>query len=109
MSPGVSGKVFPVRSCSFNDAFIGSIPVNEHASSRDPVPTLPGSRPRSQTETSSPDWQREVDRLLLERFSPSGVLVDENFNVLQFRGRTGLYFEVPPGEPTTSVLRMSRE
>jgi signal transduction histidine kinase/ActR/RegA family two-component response regulator len=50
-----------------------------------------------------------VDRLLLERFSPSGVLVDENFNVLQFRGRTGLYFEVPPGEPTTSVLRMSRE
>ncbi|HKP29396.1 MAG TPA: ATP-binding protein, partial [Gemmatimonadales bacterium] len=37
------------------------------------------------------------------------VLVDENFDILQFRGRTDRFLEMPPGEPTTNVLQMARE
>jgi two-component system, chemotaxis family, CheB/CheR fusion protein len=64
-----------------------------------------GARP-----TAPPaDFQREADRLLLGRFAPPGVLINENLDIIQFRGRTSAYLEVPPGEPTTNVLKMARE
>jgi two-component system CheB/CheR fusion protein len=56
-----------------------------------------------------PDFQKEADRILLNRYAPPGVLVDENFAILQFRGRTSPYLEPPAGEPTTNVLKMARE
>ncbi len=55
------------------------------------------------------DFHREVDRLLLGRYAPPGVLVNDNLDILQFRGRTGQYLELPPGEPTTNLLKMARE
>ena len=55
------------------------------------------------------DVQREADRVLLHRYAPPGVLVDDRFEILQFRGRTGAYLEVPPGEPTANLLRMARD
>jgi two-component system CheB/CheR fusion protein len=55
------------------------------------------------------DFQKEADRILLGRFAPPGVLVDDNFEILHFRGKTGPFLETPPGEPTTNVLKMARE
>ncbi len=55
------------------------------------------------------DFQREADRILLGRFAPPAVLVNERFDIVQFRGRTSAYLEPPPGEPTTNVLKMARE
>ena len=55
------------------------------------------------------DFQREADRILLGRYAPPGVLVNENLDILQFRGRTSAYLEPPPGEPTNNVLKMARE
>jgi two-component system CheB/CheR fusion protein len=55
------------------------------------------------------DFQKEADRILLSRYAPPGVLVDENFDILHLRGRTSPYLELPPGEPTASVLKLARE
>jgi two-component system CheB/CheR fusion protein len=55
------------------------------------------------------DYQREADRILLGRYAPPAVLVDENFEILLFRGRTSAFLEAPSGEPTTNVLKMARE
>ncbi len=55
------------------------------------------------------DFQKEADRLLLGRYAPPGVLIDDSFNIIQFRGRTSRYLEAPAGEPTTNVLKMTRE
>src|SRR5262249_52712888 len=52
---------------------------------------------------------READRVLLTRFSPPGVLVNERFDVLQFRGRTSRYLEPPPGAASYNLLKMARE
>src|SRR5262249_31950848 len=68
-------------------------------------PARPGGPPRP----AAHDFQKEADRILLSRFSPPGVLVDDDFNVLQFRGRTSPYLEQPPGDPTTGILKMVRE
>ena len=55
------------------------------------------------------DLQREVDRVLLTQYAPAGVVVDEDLNILHFRGRTGPYLEPAPGQATLNLLRMARE
>lgn len=53
--------------------------------------------------------QRQADHLLLSRYAPPGVLVNERLEIVQFRGRTGDYLEPAPGQPQANVLRMARE
>ncbi len=55
------------------------------------------------------DVQKEADRVLLARFAPVGVVVDEGMTVLQFRGRTAPYLEPAPGMATLDLFRMLRE
>ena len=55
------------------------------------------------------DMHREVDRLLLKKFAPPGVVVNEEFEILQFRGHTGEYLEPAPGEASLQLLKMARE
>ena len=61
-------------------------------------------------EIASPfDIQKEVDRLLLAKFAPAGVVVNEDLDILQFRGHTGLYLEPAPGQASLNLPKMARE
>ncbi len=62
----------------------------------------------SPEEAASFIIQREADRLVLERYSPPGVIVDEAFTVLQYRGKTDPYLGVPSGKPSLNLLKMLR-
>lgn len=63
----------------------------------------------SQRPQFARDAQRQADHILLARYAPPGVLLNERFEVVQFRGRTGEFLEAPPGQPQMNVLRMARE
>lgn len=52
--------------------------------------------------------QREADRLLLSRYAPASLLVDEALNILQFRGETGRYLEHASGPPSVNLHRVVR-
>lgn len=52
---------------------------------------------------------READRVLLSHYAPAGVLVDENMEILQFRGRTSAFLEPAPGVASFNLLKMARE
>jgi two-component system CheB/CheR fusion protein len=56
-----------------------------------------------------PNLFREADRVLLSRFSPAGVVVDEEMEILQFRGRTSAFLEPAPGTASFNLLKMARE
>jgi two-component system CheB/CheR fusion protein len=58
---------------------------------------------------SALDVQREADRIVLSRFAPVGVVIDETNTVVQFRGRTVPYLEPAPGMASLDVMRMLRE
>lgn len=62
----------------------------------------------STSSWSSLDIQREADRIVLKKFSPSGVVINEDFDVLQFRGRTGAFLEPAAGEANLNLLKMAR-
>ena len=55
------------------------------------------------------DFQREADRLVQSRYAPPSVLINNEFEIQQFRGRTSTFLEAPGGSPTTNILRMARE
>jgi two-component system CheB/CheR fusion protein len=57
----------------------------------------------------APDVYREADRVVLAHYAPAGVVVDENLQIVQFRGDTGNYLKPPPGPPTADLLLMARE
>jgi two-component system CheB/CheR fusion protein len=50
--------------------------------------------------------QREADRVLLARYGPPGVLVDDHFDIIHFRGDTSAYLEHPHGEASLNLIRM---
>lgn len=58
---------------------------------------------------SALDVQREADRIVLSRYAPVGVVIDESMTVIQFRGRTAGYLEPAPGMASLDLLRMLRE
>ncbi|EAU68838.1 signal transduction histidine kinase (sthk) with cheb and cher activity [Stigmatella aurantiaca DW4/3-1] len=55
------------------------------------------------------DEVRRIDRLLLSRYAPPGVVINDKLEILQFRGHTGPYLEQTPGEPQFNILKMARE
>jgi two-component system, chemotaxis family, CheB/CheR fusion protein len=76
--------------------------------------SIGGRAQRGALEEGGPVWtaldvQREADRIVLARFAPVGVVVDEAGTVLQFRGRTAPFLEPAPGLPSLDLFRMLRE
>ncbi len=67
-----------------------------------------GGSPSILTEALSPlkTIQRHVDQILLAEYAPAGVVIDGAMRVLQVRGDTGPYLQLPPGEPTTDLIRL---
>jgi two-component system CheB/CheR fusion protein len=50
-----------------------------------------------------------VERLLLTRFTPASVVVNDRGDVAYIHGRTGNYLEPAAGQPRLNVLAMARE
>jgi two-component system CheB/CheR fusion protein len=50
-----------------------------------------------------------AERLLVNRYSPPCVVVNEKYEVVYVSTRMGRFLELPVGEPTRDILRMARE
>jgi two-component system, chemotaxis family, CheB/CheR fusion protein len=50
-----------------------------------------------------------VEKLLLGRFAPASVVVNQRNDALFFHGRTGMYLEPAAGKPRLNVIDMARE
>jgi two-component system, chemotaxis family, CheB/CheR fusion protein len=54
------------------------------------------------------ELQREADRLLLSRYVPPAVLISHQLEILQTRGRTASFLELPSGKASLNLLKMAR-
>jgi two-component system CheB/CheR fusion protein len=73
------------------------------------MPGLPRRKAAAEPATTDNALQGEVSRASLERYAPSGVVVDADMQTVQFRGQTGAFLEPAPGEASLSLLKMARE
>ncbi|HEV2134435.1 MAG TPA: CheR family methyltransferase [Terracidiphilus sp.] len=55
------------------------------------------------------ELQRAADRIVLARFGPPGLVIDDRLNVLQSRGQTSQFLEITPGAVSWNLLRILRE
>ncbi len=49
-----------------------------------------------------------IERKILDLYGPPGVVINEELEVVQIRGRTGPFLEPMPGPPSLNVLRLVR-
>jgi len=49
-----------------------------------------------------------IDAVLIAGFMPASVVINQEMEILQFRGATDLYLTHPPGKATLNILKMAR-
>ena len=55
------------------------------------------------------NYQKTADQVLLSRYTPAGVVINDHFDIVQFRGATGAYFEPSPGEASLNLMKMVKD
>lgn len=55
------------------------------------------------------EMQKEADRIVLKQYAPVGVVINNELEILQFRGQTSSYLQPAPGRPSFNLLKMARE
>lgn len=76
-----------------------SVPSVEKSGPPKRVPADPGS-------SSLTLARKEADRIILSKYAPAGVLVDENLEIIQFRGETEVFLKHPEGDANLKFLKM---
>lgn len=62
-----------------------------------------------QNESAEPDFNKIADSILLSRYTPAGVLVNQSYDIIHFRGKTEDWLSQLPGKPSFNVLKMARD
>ena len=65
-----------------------------------------GAVPAPRELLDSAAVQKEVDRILLSKYSPTGVVVDENLEVLEIRGKASPYLTLPVGKVSFNLVKL---
>ncbi|MHC4789656.1 MAG: CheR family methyltransferase, partial [Planctomycetota bacterium] len=89
-------------------AVVSRLPVDLGPPHLIPRAEAPGPQPARRAAWGPIELQKEADRIVLEKFGPSGVVIDSQMEIIQFRGHTGHYLEPAPGEAALNLMRMAR-
>jgi two-component system CheB/CheR fusion protein len=77
--------------------------------SLEPMAAYPAEARRRPAIWTEIDLQREADRIVINKFGPPGVVIDEDENIVQFRGQTSQFLEPASGTASLNLLRMLKE
>jgi len=53
--------------------------------------------------------QEVLGKIILDRYAPPCVLINDNYDILHFQGATDRFLAPPVGEPSYNLLKMARE
>jgi two-component system CheB/CheR fusion protein len=60
-------------------------------------------------ENARTDFRKTADEIILNKYTPAGVVVNEEMDIVQFRGKTGDYLEQLSGKPSHNLLKMAKD
>lgn len=55
------------------------------------------------------DIQKEADKIVLDKYSPPGILINSAMEIIQFRGKVNKYLDPTIGDASLNVFRMLKE
>ena len=96
-------KIYEKKSAA-NQAYIPTTAIRRERHTRvaAQIPLLP-------RESESTELLREAERLLISRYAPPAAVLNDQLDILQFRGDTGPFLTPAPGRATHNILKMLRE
>ncbi len=62
----------------------------------------------SETETMRTDFQKTADDIILSKYTPVGVVVNDALDIVHFRGNSSNYLEQVSGKPTHNLLLLAK-
>jgi len=84
-------------------------PSSEHFRLRPAQEQLPAESLRGEERTTEADPESAADRITLVRYSPPGVLINEDMTILRFRGDTSRYIRPAAGKASLNLIAMLHE
>jgi len=94
-------KIFQAQVGPFEGRFDFSV---QHYAPDDLNRALPPAAARREM-----NLQSEINRLLLQEYTPPGFLVTGDLQIVAFHGRTGPYLDPAPGAASLRLLKLARE
>ena len=79
---------------------------------RDRSPSRGTTLVKKKTEehiTGGLDIQKETDSIILARYSPPGLVINEDLDILQFRGNISPYLKPQSGKASLNLMKMAGE
>ena len=98
-------KIFAKKTTAVRPVF--DLPVTAH--SMDHRETAATGTAEDTPLLKSMDLYKEADRVVLNQYAPAGVLINDQMEILQFRGDTSYFLRPAPGKASLNLLQMSRE
>ncbi|MBC7523373.1 MAG: PAS domain-containing protein [Flavobacterium sp.] len=66
------------------------------------------TKDKPKTESMRSDFQKTADDIMLSKYSPAGVVINEAMDIVQFRGSTSRYLEQSSGKPSHNLLVLAK-
>ncbi|MEO7978248.1 CheR family methyltransferase [Flavobacterium sp.] len=60
-------------------------------------------------ETIKEDFRKSAEALLLSKYTPASVIVNEQMDIVHINGTIAEFIELLPGKPTFNLLKMARD
>ena len=98
-------KVFAKKVSATRPTFAFPFPTHEADNAEAPAQDMRVDGPL----LKGMDVYQEADRVVLNQYAPAGVLINEQMDILQFRGDTSHYLRPAPGKASLNLLQMARE
>ena len=73
------------------------------------MPTSPETELTIKRVTREMNVREIMGRIILDKYAPPSVLVNDRYEILYFQGNTDQYLAPPSGEPSFNILKMARE
>ncbi|WP_292834535.1 chemotaxis protein CheB [Nostoc sp. JL33] len=84
-------------------------PTFSFVTSNYPIVKVDEPKPSNENPSDELDLERKTDQLILNRYAPVGVVINDKMDVLQFRGEIDLYLKLAPGKPSLNLFQMVRQ
>lgn len=84
-------------------------PILSFVTSNYPMAKVEEPKPTNENLSEDFDLDRKTDQLILNRYAPVGVVINNKMEVLQFRGEIDLYLKLVPGKASFNLFKIVRQ
>ncbi|MEH1947715.1 MAG: chemotaxis protein CheB [Nostoc sp.] len=93
----------------YSKKLTGIRPTISFITSNYPIVKVDEPKPTNENPLDELDLEKKTDQLILNRYAPVGVVINDKMDVLQFRGEIDLYLKLVPGKPSLNLFKMVRQ